>query len=97
MPEGGVSRPAEPSGNKCLFSDNKTISAQDPQVLEKILKALNDIKSEVGFIKKHSCPEQPKQPETQGPQKFAQKIAESTTQSTKPPSKCTGFLACVPR
>ncbi len=45
--------------------------ANEPQLLGRILKALNDIKSEVGIIKKHACiPETPKPNETPAPRKF---------------------------
>jgi hypothetical protein len=72
---GGASRPSQPY--KRRYEEDKTISAQDGNVLEKILKSLFDLKSEVGFIKKHIVPEQPRQTETQAPKKFVNKGAES--------------------
>ena len=73
---GGASRPSQPY--KRRYEDDKTISAQDGNVLEKILKSLFDLKSEVGFIKKHIVPDQPRQTETLALKKFVSKGAEST-------------------
>ena len=48
-------------------------------MLERILKALNDIKSEGGIIKKHACiPETPKQNETPAPRKFTPRSTDPT-------------------
>ncbi len=68
--------------HKRRFEDDRLITAEDPHVLEKILKYLNDLKSEVGFIKKHVVPDQPRQTETQGQKKFGQKGAEPTKRTT---------------
>ncbi len=73
---GGASRPSQQY--KRRFEDDKPITAQDANVLEKILKSLNDLKSEVGFIKKHVVPDQPRQTETQAPKKFGNKGTAST-------------------
>ncbi len=40
------------------------------------MKALYFIKFKVGFIKKHTCPEQPRQIETHGQKKFVLKSAD---------------------
>ena len=64
--------------NKRRFEDDKPITSQDTNVLDKILKSLNDLKSEVGFIKKHVVPDHPRQTETQATKKFGNKGAEST-------------------
>ena len=74
MPEG---HPDQHSLTTSRFEDGKSITAQDPNVLDKILKSLNDLKSEVGHIKKHVVPDQPRQTETQAPKKFGNKGAES--------------------
>ena len=52
---GGSSRSAQ-HYTKRRFEDDKPITAQDTNVLDKILKSLNDLKSEVGFIRKHVVP-----------------------------------------
>ena len=62
---GGASRSAQ-TYNKRRFEDDP-ITSQDTNVLDKILKSLNNLNSEVGFIKKHIAPDQPRQNETQGP------------------------------
>jgi hypothetical protein len=73
---GGASRSSQQY--KRRVEDDKPITAQDANVLEKILKSLNDLKSEVGFIKKHVVPDQPRQIETQASKKFGNKGTEST-------------------
>ncbi len=66
--------------------EDQPISAIEPHLLERILKAPNDIKSEVGIIKKHACiPETPKLNGTTAPRKI-------TPRSTDPASaKRTNF------
>jgi hypothetical protein len=83
---GGASRSVQ-TYNKRRFEDDKPITSQDTNVLDKILKSLNDLKSEVGFIKKHVVPDQPRQTETQAPKKFGNK----GTESTKRPAKFAGM------
>jgi hypothetical protein len=73
---GGASRIVQVY-NKRRFED-EPITSQDTNVLDKILKSLNDLKSEVGFIKKHIAPDQPRQNETQATKKFVKKGTEST-------------------
>ena len=57
---GGASRSAQPN-NQRRFEDDKPITAQDLNVFDKILKSLNDLKSEVGHIKNYIVPDQPRQ------------------------------------
>jgi hypothetical protein len=73
---GGASRSVQVY-NKRRFED-EPITSQDTNVLDKILKSLNDLKSEVGFIKKHIAPDQPRQNETQTTKKFVKKGTDST-------------------
>ena len=73
---GGASRSVQVY-NKRRFEDDP-ITVQDATVLDKILKSLQDLKSEVGFIKKHVAPDQPRQNETQTTKKFVKKGTEST-------------------
>ena len=77
-PPGAEGHPDQRSLTTSAFDYDKPITAQDPNVLDQILKSLNDLKSEVGFIKKHVVPYQPRQTKNQFPKKVVHKGAEST-------------------
>ena len=73
---GGASSSKPAQQYKRRYEDDKLSAAQDPNVIEKILKTLYDLKSDMGFIKKHISSE-PKQTETQAPKRFGNKGTES--------------------
>ena len=78
---GGASsyRPSQPY--KRRYDDDKPSAAQDPNVIDKILKTIYDLKSDIGIIKKHMVSE-PKQTETQAQKRFCNKGAESNKRTT---------------
>jgi hypothetical protein len=56
VPGGAYLPPAHPNGGaKRRYDEDRPISANEPHLLGRILKALNDIKFEVRIIKKHAC------------------------------------------
>ena len=82
---GGASRSTQPY--KRRFEDDKPATVQDHGILDKILKSICDLKSEVGIIKKYvtpdKTPDQLKQTETQAPKRFGNKGTES---NKRPPN-----------
>ena len=82
---GGASRSTQPY--KRRFEDDKPATVQDHGILDKILKSICDLKSEVGIIKKYVTPDktpnQLKQTETQAPKRFGNKGTES---NKRPPN-----------
>jgi hypothetical protein len=72
---GGAPRAASFGNGKCRFTEEGTWSTHmESKVLEKFLKAINDLKSDIGFIKKHFMgQDHMKENSTPAPKQFGQR------------------------
>ena len=90
---GGAPRAASFVSGKRRFTEEETCSTDtESKVLEKILKAFNDLKSDIGFIKKHFMGlDHMKESSAPAPKRFGQRGPENSNHPCK-----TGFagVAC---